>query len=111
MTWLPGVALFLVGAAAALINGAIMAILQARVAADYQGRLFTLLASIAGAMTPFALLMAAPIAELFGIRFWYIAGGLACIAVALVSAVVPAIAKMEDVEVDMGEAEPTTVSE
>lgn len=98
VAWVPCIALFLVGAAAALINGAIMAILQARVAADYQGRLFTLLASIAGAMTPFALLLAAPIAEMFGIRFWYIAGGLACIVVAAVSALVPTIAHMEDVE-------------
>jgi DHA3 family macrolide efflux protein-like MFS transporter len=99
--WLPGIALFLVGAAAALINGAIMAILQARVAADYQGRLFTLLASIAGAMIPIALLLAAPIAELFGIRFWYIAGGVTCLVVALVSAVVPAITRMEDLNSDV----------
>ena len=110
-TWMPGIALFLVGAAAALINGAIMAILQARVAADYQGRLFTLLASIAGAMTPFALLLAAPIAELFGIRFWYIVGGLACIVVALVATIVPAIAKMEDIEADIGAPDPSGVSE
>jgi len=98
--WLPGVALFLVGAAAALINGAIIAILQTRVAADYQGRLFTLLGSIAGAMTPFALLLAAPVAELLGIRFWYIAGGIGCIAVALVSALIPAITRMEDLKTD-----------
>jgi DHA3 family macrolide efflux protein-like MFS transporter len=110
-SWLPGVALFLVGTAAALINGAIMAILQARVAADYQGRLFTLLASIAGAITPFALLLAAPIAELFGIRFWYIAGGVACIAVAVMSAIIPAITKMEDVDTSVAAAKPSSVSE
>jgi DHA3 family macrolide efflux protein-like MFS transporter len=103
VAWIPGVSLFLVGAAAALINGAIIAILQVRVDADYQGRLFTLLASIAGAMTPFALLLAAPIAELFGIRFWYVAGGIACVLVAFVSAIVPAIAKMEDVERPKGD--------
>lgn len=111
VAWTPGLGLFLVGAAAALINGAILAILQARVPADYQGRLFTLLASIAGAMTPFALLLAAPVAELFGIRFWYIAGGIACIAVALVSAAVPAIAKMEDVATDVDEPDLSPVSE
>lgn len=98
--WLPCLGLLLVGAAAALINGAIMAILQTRVAADYQGRLFTLLASIAGAMIPFALLLAAPVAELLGIRFWYIAGGVTCIIVAIVSAMVPAIARMEDMQSD-----------
>jgi hypothetical protein len=54
-------------------------------------------------MTPFALLLAAPIAELFGIRFWYVAGGIACVLVAFVSAIVPAIAKMEDVERPKGD--------
>jgi DHA3 family macrolide efflux protein-like MFS transporter len=84
--WIPAAAMFFVGAAAAMINGAIMAILQSQVAADYQGRLFTLLASIAGAMTPLALLLAAPVAELFGIRFWYMAGGISCLLVAAVAA-------------------------
>lgn len=93
--WLPATAMFLVGAAAALINGAVMAILQSRVAADYQGRLFTLLGSIAGAITPFALLLAAPIAELLGIRFWYIAGGAVCILVAVIAAMIPAVTGMD----------------
>ena len=94
--WMPATAMFLVGAAAALINGAIMAILQSRVAADYQGRLFTLLGSIAGAITPIALLMAAPIAELFGIRFWYVAGGAVCVLVAIVAAMIPAVVHLDD---------------
>ena len=46
--WMSGSAMFFVGVSAAMINGAIMAILQSQVAADYQGRLFTLLGSIAG---------------------------------------------------------------
>jgi DHA3 family macrolide efflux protein-like MFS transporter len=94
--WLPGTAMFLVGAAAAMINGAIIAILQTRVAAEYQGRLFSLLGSLAGAMTPLALLLAVPIAELFGIRFWYVAGGASCMLVAVVAAFIPAITTMEE---------------
>ncbi|MGI9201418.1 MAG: MFS transporter [Woeseiaceae bacterium] len=95
-TWLPVAAMFLVGAAAALINGAIMAMLQSQVAADYQGRLFTLLGSIAGAATPIALLLAAPVAELLGVRFWYIAGGIGCILIAAIAAAIPAVTGMED---------------
>ena len=102
--WMPGTAMFFVGAAAAMINGAIMAILQSQVPADYQGRLFTLLASIAGAMTPLALLLAAPVAELFGIRFWYVAGGVSCLLVAAVAASIPAVIGMEDSPVDAGPA-------
>ena len=74
-----------------MINGAIMATLQSQVAADYQGRLFTLLGSIAGAMTPLALLLAAPVAELLGIRFWYAAAGASCLLVAAVTASIPAV--------------------
>lgn len=94
--WMPGTAMFLVGAAAAMINGGIMAILQSRVAAEYQGRLFTLLGSMAGAMTPLALLLAVPVAELFGIRFWYVAGGASCLLVAVVATFVPTIMGMEE---------------
>ncbi len=92
---LPAAAMFLIGAAAAMINGAIMAILQSQVDANYQGRMFTLLGSIAGAITPLALLLAAPIAELLGIRFWYLAGGASCLVVAAVAAFIPAITAME----------------
>jgi DHA3 family macrolide efflux protein-like MFS transporter len=95
-SWLPLIAMFMVGAAAALINGAIMAMLQSQVAADYQGRLFTLLGSIAGAATPIALLLAAPVAELLGVRFWYVAGGAGCILIAVIAAAIPAITGMED---------------
>ena len=94
--WIPALAMLLVGAAAAMINGAVMAILQSQVAADYQGRLFTLLASLAGAMTPLALLLAVPVAEWFGIRFWYIAGGISCLLVATVAALNPAIMRIAD---------------
>ena len=98
--WMPATAMFFVGGTAAMINGAIMAMLQSQVAADYQGRLFTLLGSIAGAMTPLALLLAAPVAELLGIRFWYVAGGVSCLLVAAVAALIPAITRMPDGPVD-----------
>lgn len=94
--WMPATAMFFVGAAAAMISGVIMAMLQSQVAADYQGRLFSLLGSIAGAMTPLALLLAAPVAELLGIRFWYVAGGAACMLVAAVAATIPAMMNAMD---------------
>jgi DHA3 family macrolide efflux protein-like MFS transporter len=94
--WMPAAAMFFVGVAAAMINGSIMAILQARVDANYQGRLFTLVGSIAGAITPLALLLAAPVAELLGIRFWYVAGGACCLLLATIAVFVPAITGMEN---------------
>ena len=98
--WMPAAAMLFVGAAAAMISGSIMAILQARVAANYQGRLFTLVGSIAGAITPLALLLAAPVAELLGIRFWYVAGGVCCLLLAAVALFVPAITDMENSPAD-----------
>jgi DHA3 family macrolide efflux protein-like MFS transporter len=94
--WMPAMSMFFVGAAAAMISGSIMAILQSRVAANYQGRLFTLVGSIAGAITPLALLLAAPVAELLGIRFWYVAGGACCLLLAATAAFIPAITGMQD---------------
>ena len=95
-SWMPATAMFFVGASAAMINGAIMAMLQSQVAAEFQGRLFTLLGSIAGAMTPFALLLAAPVAELLGIRFWYVAGGATCMLIAAIALAIPAVVGMDN---------------
>ncbi|MDH4125867.1 MAG: MFS transporter [Gammaproteobacteria bacterium] len=99
--WIPAASMFLVGAAAAMLNGAIMAILQSQVAANYQGRLFTLLASLAGAMTPLSLLLAAPVAESFGIRFWYLAGGVSCLLVAGLAAFCPVKTRVPERTIDL----------
>lgn len=63
-------AMFAVGSCAAIANGSLAAVFQATVAPEYQGRVFTLMASVAAAMTPVGLLLAAPIAALAGVRTW-----------------------------------------
>ena len=70
------------GLSAPLVNAPILALLQATVPADLQGRVFTLYGSVAAATAPLGLMLAAPVAELVGVRFWYVVGSLACIAVA-----------------------------
>jgi DHA3 family macrolide efflux protein-like MFS transporter len=70
-------AIFVVGACAAVANGSIGAVFQATVPPEYQGRVFTLIASVATAMTPVGLVLATPIADLAGVRTWYLAGGMA----------------------------------
>ena len=77
-------------------NGPVMAIMQATIAADYQGRVFTLMGSVAGAMAPVGLLFAAPVAEWLGVRAWYGAGGIVCVAMAIFAFMVPAIMRIED---------------
>jgi DHA3 family macrolide efflux protein-like MFS transporter len=68
-----------VGLIVPLVNGPVYAILQATIAPDYQGRIFTLVASLAGAVAPLGLIVAAPVAERVGVGAWYLAGGAACV--------------------------------
>ena len=90
--------MLLTGVGSALVNGSIHAILQATVAAHYQGRVFTLMASVAGAMTPVGLIFAAPVADSLGVRFWYLAGGTATLLAAVGGTLVPAIMAVEQPE-------------
>ena len=88
-------AMLLTGVGSSLVNGSIHAILQATVAPHYQGRVFTLMASVAGAMTPLGLILAAPLADLLGVRFWYLLGGTATLLAAFAGTLVPAIMAVE----------------
>lgn len=68
-------ALFVAGAMNPLLNGPLFAILQASVAPDMQGRVFTLLGSLAMAMMPLSLAVAGPLTDVVGVRPWYLVGG------------------------------------
>jgi len=78
-----------------LVNGPIQAVLQATIAPEFQGRVFSLYGSLAALMTPIGLALAAPVADLLGVRTWYAAGGVACILMGAVGFLVPAIARIE----------------
>jgi DHA3 family macrolide efflux protein-like MFS transporter len=75
-------AMLLVGFSVPAVNGPVLAILQATVSPAYQARVFSLMGSLAGASAPVGLLLAAPVAELVGVRAWYLAGGVMCLAMA-----------------------------
>ena len=88
-------AILLVGVCAAVANGCIAAVLQATIAPEYQGRVFTLMASLATAMTPLGLVLATPIANVAGVRAWYVAGGIACAALGAAAYLVRSIREMD----------------
>jgi MFS transporter, DHA3 family, macrolide efflux protein len=90
------VAILVVGGFSATVNGCIVAILQATIAPEYQGRVFTLLMSLAGAMTPLGLLLATPLADIAGVRAWYLAAGVVCAAIGLAAFLVRPIVQMEE---------------
>ncbi len=75
--------MFVMGFMNPLTNGPIFAILQATVEPDMQGRVMSLLVSGAGAMMPISLLLAGPLADVIGVRTWYIIGGVVCVAIAI----------------------------
>lgn len=89
-------AIFVVGSCAAVANGSIAAVFQATVAPEFQGRVFTVMASVATAMTPVGLLLATPVADLTGVRTWYLAGGLACMILGAATFLVRPILEMEE---------------
>ena len=79
-----------------ITNGPIFSIMQTRVAPEMQGRVFTLLNSLTSAMSPLGMLAAAPVAEQFGIRAWFLLGGISCILLAVVGLLIPAVVHIED---------------
>ena len=90
--------MFVLGALVPLVNGPIQAILQATVAPGFQGRVFALYSSIAGATTPIGLALAAPVAQIAGIRAWYWAAGIVCVCSAVAGLLIPSVLHLEDQE-------------
>ncbi|HUM72114.1 MAG TPA: MFS transporter, partial [Chloroflexota bacterium] len=83
MFWLAVGSALLAGSMISLTNGPIMAIFQAVVDPAMQGRVFTLLNSAAMAMSPLSLIVAGPFADAFGVRTWFMMGGILTLIVAL----------------------------
>ncbi len=94
--WLALVALLVAGFMNPLINGPLFAILQASVAPEMQGRVFTLVQSLAGAMMPLSLAVAGPVSDAIGVQTWYIFGGAIFALVGILTFFVPAVSKLED---------------
>lgn len=89
-------AMFLIGLSMPIANGALMAILQVTVSPDMQGRVFSLLGSLASGMAPIGLILAGPLAERLGIQTWFILAGTACLAMSLFGVANPTVRTIED---------------
>ena len=88
-------AMGLMGLMSSLTNGPIMAVLQAAVAPSMQGRVFTLLRSAAMAMMPLGLAVAAPLADVMGVRAWFVVGGLVTLAGGVGGYFIPSLVNIE----------------
>jgi DHA3 family macrolide efflux protein-like MFS transporter len=93
---LPLALLWLLGGAVmnAIAAGAYMALLQAVVAPDIQGRVFTVGRSLTSAMIPLGMLFAGPFADLVGIRELYLVAGAIQVVVVVSTAFVPSVAHL-----------------
>jgi len=79
-----------------IANGIIFAILQSIVPSKMQGRVFTLLISISTSVAPLGLIISGPIADTFGVGFWYVVGGLLILLSSIVSFFIPTIRHIEE---------------
>ena len=89
-----------------MANGPLFAMLQTIVAPEMQGRVMSLMGSGSAAMMPLSLLLAGPIADLIGVRVWYVAAGITCVFMGLLALNIPAIMNAEH----NGQHQPQVVS-
>ena len=59
-----------------MANGPLNAIAQAAIDPSMQGRVITLLSSLAKAMSPLGFILAGPISDLISTQIWYIVGSI-----------------------------------
>lgn len=89
-------AMFFIGVMSPIVNGPLFAAVQAAVAPEMQGRVFTLIGTMAGAMSPLGLIIAGPIADKLGVQTWFIIGGVVTISMGVIGSFIPAIMHFED---------------
>jgi DHA3 family macrolide efflux protein-like MFS transporter len=76
----------MMGAAGNLFNIPYMAYLQQTIPPEAQGRVFSLIISLMSLAMPVGLLIAGPVAQLYGIAKWFLITGIAIVAIMLISA-------------------------
>jgi MFS transporter, DHA3 family, macrolide efflux protein len=89
-------AMLLMGIGNPITNGPLMAVIQSTVAPEMQGRVFTLLISVAAGMTPLGLLIAGPLADVFGVQAWFILGGVITALMGIGGYFIPAITRIDE---------------
>jgi DHA3 family macrolide efflux protein-like MFS transporter len=93
--WLALVGIFIGGMSISMTDGPLMAVLQANVAPEMQGRVFTLLVSAVKIASPLSLLIAGPVADALGVRVWYWVAGVGSLLLGVIGCFIPAIINLE----------------
>lgn len=85
-----------VGFSVPFIDAPLMAIVQARVAPEMQGRVFMLMGSLISLTSPLSLAVAGPAADRLGLQMMYVIAAVMCGAIALSGAMMPALTGIEE---------------
>jgi DHA3 family macrolide efflux protein-like MFS transporter len=94
--WIMMAAMFLIGFMIPMCNGPIQALFQTLVEPNMQGRVMSLIGSVAQAMMPVSLMIAGPITDATSYQAWFWFAGILNLAVAIGSYFIPAIYNIEE---------------
>jgi DHA3 family macrolide efflux protein-like MFS transporter len=78
-----------------VVNGPMMALFQAVVAPELQGRVFTVLGSMTSLAAPLGLAIAGPISDWLGVQVWFVIGGAICVVASVIMLLTPAVMNLE----------------
>ena len=95
MFWLGVFFIFVFGFMNAIGNSSFFSVLQTVVPFEIQGRVFTLVMATSGAIAPIGLAIGGPVAELVGIRFWFVIAGINIFIGSLLGLIIPGIKNLE----------------
>jgi DHA3 family macrolide efflux protein-like MFS transporter len=99
--WLAAVGLFFSMVTLPMINGPVRAVMQAHVAPEFQGRVFSLVSTGTGLAMPIGLLIAGPVADWIGIPAWFIFGGIVMALSGAAGFISPAMRDIEEQRQEM----------
>jgi DHA3 family macrolide efflux protein-like MFS transporter len=80
----------------AMANGTFFSSIQAVIPPQMQGRVFTILMSLSGGMTPIGLAVAGPVSDSLGLLFWFRIGGLVLALMGAAAFFIPAVMNLEE---------------
>jgi DHA3 family macrolide efflux protein-like MFS transporter len=80
----------------AMANGTFFSSLQAVIPPEMQGRVFTILMSLSGGMTPIGLAFAGPVSDSLGLFIWFRIGGVVLALMGAAAFFIPAVMNLEE---------------
>ena len=96
MFWIMVAAQVIIGVMLPMANGPIHALFQTLVEPEMQGRVMSLIGSVASAMMPLSLLVAGPVSDATSLQTWFWVAGIACLLISLGGFFVPALYNIEE---------------